>query len=150
MCNLAVERLKMTQILPRRSHINHREDQQRARTSKMGLAPDLEKKSINLNTKTKIHIMKCKSVSCTNLQFLHTLYCFSTIRTCCISCESKKLILSAEAAIGGVLWEKVVLEILQNSQENTCARVSFLIKLQTSACNVIKKETLAQVFSGHW
>ena len=31
--------------------------------------------------------------------------------------------------------------MLQNSQENTCARVSFLIKLQA------KKETLAQVFS---
>ena len=28
------------------------------------------------------------------------------------------------------LREKVFLEILQNSQENTCARVSFLIKLQ--------------------
>ena len=57
------------------------------------------------------------------------------------------------------------LEIWQNSQENTCARVSFLIKLQTrdqvlhqvlqkiqldqrpEACNFIKKETLAQVFS---
>ena len=41
--------------------------------------------------------------------------------------------------------KKVFLEILRNSQENTCARVSFLIKLQ--ACNFIKKETLAQVFS---
>ena len=29
--------------------------------------------------------------------------------------------------------------------ENTCARVSFLIKLQ--ACNFIKKETLTQLFS---
>ena len=53
-------------------------------------------------------------------------------------------------------------EISQNSQENTCARVSFLIKLQARraseaqrlrvsealrACNFIKKETLAQVFS---
>ena len=36
--------------------------------------------------------------------------------------------------------KKVFLEILQNSQENTCARASLLIKL-------IKKETLAQVFS---
>ena len=43
--------------------------------------------------------------------------------------------------------KKVFLEISQNSQENTCARVSFLIKLKTSACNFIKKETLAQVFS---
>ena len=41
---------------------------------------------------------------------------------------------------------KGFLEILQNSQENTCARVSFLIKLQ-AACNFIKKETLPQVFS---
>ena len=36
--------------------------------------------------------------------------------------------------------KKVLLEILQNSQENACVRVSFLIKL-------IKKETLAQVLS---
>ena len=42
--------------------------------------------------------------------------------------------------------KKVLLKILQNSQENTYARVSFLIKLQTSA-NFIKKEALAQVFS---
>ena len=39
------------------------------------------------------------------------------------------------------------LEVSQNSQENTCARVSFLIKLQAEACNFIKKETQAQVFS---
>ena len=37
-----------------------------------------------------------------------------------------------EAATRGVLIEKVFLEILQNSQENTCARVSFLIKLQAA------------------
>ena len=35
-----------------------------------------------------------------------------------------------EAATRGVLRKKVFLEISQNSQENTCARVSFLIKLQ--------------------
>ena len=41
------------------------------------------------------------------------------------------------------------LEILENSQGNTSARVSFLIKLQAEAgvCNFINKETLAQVFS---
>ena len=39
------------------------------------------------------------------------------------------------------------LKISQNSQEDTCARVSFLIKLQAEACNFLKKETLAQVFS---
>ena len=41
--------------------------------------------------------------------------------------------------------KKVFLEILKNSQENTSARVYFLIKLQ--ACNFAKKQTLAQVFS---
>ena len=40
------------------------------------------------------------------------------------------------------LWKKVFLEITQNSQENTCTRVSFLIKLQ--ACAFIEKGTLAQ------
>ena len=40
---------------------------------------------------------------------------------------------------------EVFLKISQNSQENTCARVSVLIKLQ--ACNFIKKETLVQLFS---
>ena len=36
------------------------------------------------------------------------------------------------------------------AQENTSPRVSFLIKLQDEACNFIKKETLAQVFSGEF
>ena len=40
--------------------------------------------------------------------------------------------------------KKVFLEISQNSQENTCARDSFLIKLQ--ACNFIKKESLYRCF----
>ena len=63
----------------------------------------------------------------------------------------KELMLSSilesflEAATRSVLWQKVFLEILQNSLENTCARVSFLIKLQALACNDNKKETL--VFS---
>ena len=42
---------------------------------------------------------------------------------------------------------KVVLGNFAKAQENTCARASFLIKLQASPCNFIKKETLAQVFS---
>ena len=45
-----------------------------------------------------------------------------------------------EAATGSVLEEKVFLEILQNSQENTCTPVA-------EACNFTKKETLALVFS---
>ena len=31
-------------------------------------------------------------------------------------------------------------------QENTCARISFQIKLQASACNFIQKEAQSQVF----
>ena len=42
----------------------------------------------------------------------------------------------SEAATRGVLWKKVFLEISQNSQENTCARVSFLIKLHASDLQV--------------
>ena len=43
-----------------------------------------------------------------------------------------------------VFCKKMLLEILQNSQEDTCARVYFLIGPQ--ACNFIKKQALAQVF----
>ena len=49
------------------------------------------------------------------------------------------LSLVLEAATRGVLWKKVLLEISQNSQKNTCDRVS--------ACNFIEKENLAKVFS---
>ena len=43
--------------------------------------------------------------------------------------------------------KKLFLEISQNSQENICLRVSFLIKLQAETCNLLKKDTLTQVFS---
>ena len=41
----------------------------------------------------------------------------------------------------------VLLEILQNSQWNTSAKVSFLIKLHASACKFMKEEILVQMFS---
>ena len=41
----------------------------------------------------------------------------------------------------------VFLKIPQNLQENICARASFFIKMQASACNFIKEQTPAQVFS---
>ena len=37
-----------------------------------------------------------------------------------------------EAVTRGVLWYKVFLEMSQSSQENTCARASFLVKIQAS------------------
>ena len=46
-----------------------------------------------------------------------------------MSCSALK----TKAATGAILLEKVVLEISQNLQESTCARVSFLIKLQAFA-----------------
>ena len=39
----------------------------------------------------------------------------------------------SEAATGGVLLEKVLLEISQNLQESNRGKVSFLIKLQAKA-----------------
>ena len=46
---------------------------------------------------------------------------------------------------GSVLSKKVFVEILQNSQENTCARDSFLIKLQASA-TLLKKSLWQRCF----
>ena len=43
--------------------------------------------------------------------------------------------------------KKVFLEISQYSQENTCSRVSFLLKLQPRACNsLLKKDSGTGVF----
>ena len=44
-------------------------------------------------------------------------------------------LLSPEAVAQRCSVEKVFLEISQNSQENTCARVYFLIKLQALGLN---------------
>ena len=56
-------------------------------------------------------------------------------------------LLISEAVVRMCPVKNVYLEILQNSRGKTCARVSFLIKLQALAYNFITKETLAQVFS---
>ena len=61
---------------------------------------------------------------------------------------SIKISVFLEAVTGGPLQEKVFLEISKNSQENTCARASFLTKLQTRPATLLKKR-LAQVFSGY-
>ena len=63
--------------------------------------------------------------SCCEVQLMHQFFMEAVVQRCSV--------------------KKVFLKILQNSQANTCARGSFLIKLQ--ACNFIKKESLAQVFS---
>ena len=61
-----------------------------------------------------------------------------------ITCD---VFLCTEAVTWRCSVENVSLEILQNSQENTCARISFLISWWPEAGSFIKKESLAQVFS---
>ena len=51
----------------------------------------------------------------------------------------------SEAATDGAVLKKVFLKFSQNSHENTCARVCWV--LLASAYNFIKKETLALGFS---
>ena len=57
-----------------------------------------------------------------------------------------RIYLKSEAVTRRRSVKKVLLEISQNSQENTCARVS-LINLQAWVGSFIKKEILIQVFS---
>ena len=45
----------------------------------------------------------------------------------------------SKAAIGGVLWKKLFLKILQIPQESTCVGVSFYNVASLQACNFIKK-----------
>ena len=60
------------------------------------------------------------------------------------------MILNKQKQPPEVFMKTVFLEVSHNSQENTCARVSFL-SLRTQSlpqgCSFIKKETLAQAFS---
>ena len=42
----------------------------------------------------------------------------------------------SEAATLGVLWKRLFLRFSQNSQEDTCVRASFLLKLQASGLPV--------------
>ena len=66
-----------------------------------------------------------------------------------LTCDFYRLITeSIETSTVGVLCRKVLLKISQNSHENTCVVVSFLIKLQ--ACNFIKSETPTKVFSSEF
>ena len=62
--------------------------------------------------------------------------------------EQKKYLRVIEADVWScsVNVKKVFLGISQNSQENICTRVSFIIKLQAQTCNFIKREILTQAF----
>ena len=52
----------------------------------------------------------------------------------------------SEAVVQRCSVKKVFLEILQNSQENTCARDSFLIKLQARPATLLKKSLWHRCF----
>ena len=52
----------------------------------------------------------------------------------------------SEAVIRRFSIRKAFLKISQNSQKNTCSRVSFVIQLKAEAYNFIKKVTLTQMF----
>ena len=60
------------------------------------------------------------------------------------------MIIAIVGFLEAVAWrcsvKKVFLDILQNSQKNSCARVSFSIKLQAEACNFIKKRLWDRCF----
>ena len=62
--------------------------------------------------------------------FMHFIHSFN---------QGNTIVVRSEAATGGVLYKNLPLKISQNSKENTCAGVSFLIKLQAKACNIIQK-----------
>ena len=54
---------------------------------------------------------------------------------------------SPEAATQRCSIKKVFLEISQNSKENTCAKVSFLIKLQTAPATLLKRRLWHRCFA---
>ena len=63
---------------------------------------------------------------------LHYKKCYETVESLVSAVNmayepflNHKFVWRAEAATGGVLQEKVILKILQNSHENTCARLFF-------------------------
>ena len=71
-------------------------------------------------------------------------YCWSIVK--CKSFSNNSEILT-EAVVRRCSVKKMFLKISQNSQENTCAWVSFFNKVAGLACNFIKNKTLAQAFS---
>ena len=61
--------------------------------------------------------------------------------------DSLQTRIASEAVAQRCSVKNVFSRFSQNSQEDTCARVSFLINCRPEACNFVKKETLVQVLS---
>ena len=71
----------------------------------------------------------------TYTKYIHTYWGIIKAYSDMFTTLNNSLILATDTATRGVLWKKLFLEISQNSQENTCARVSFLIQLQVMINN---------------
>ena len=92
----------------------------------------------------KTNYVKC----CITLKLISNLFLhFRLIELLVIYSFDEHARFDAEAVVQRCSVKRVFLKNSKDSQENTCARVSFLIKLQTSGYDFIKKETPAQVLS---
>ena len=92
---------------------------------------------------TRLWQVKARQISSQNIIPIHTRFHGDSMKVLIIPPESSAF--QRETTTRGVLWKKVFLEISKNSQENTCAKVSFLIKLQ-AYCNFIKKRLWHRCF----
>ena len=63
-----------------------------------------------------------------------------------LSLHKKSKMKFTEAVTQRCSLQKVLLRSLQNSHQNTCVRVSFLIRLQDKVCNFIRKQARTGVF----
>ena len=82
-----------------------------------------------------------KRLYCILVFFFIYIYIIYSIR----SIRKQHFFTNSEAATGDVLWEKVFLEISQNSQEDTCQRLKKVAGLRPAV--LLKNSHLAQVFS---
>ena len=90
---------------------------------------------------TKYSGEKVSFTKSTCLQLLHGLTVLKKFHRISESSDSRQ----TEAVTAGVLWKEMFLKISQNSQENTFAKVSFLISCRLESCDFIQKQALSQV-----
>ena len=81
-----------------------------------------------------------------NKNFCWFLACFKDIFDSCILFPEKVDERKLGAAVQRCSIKKLFVEISQNSQENTCARASFLLKLQARPATLLKKRRWCRCF----
>ena len=87
-----------------------------------------------------------KIEKCSNILYKYVVFIFKVCLSIFLHYTWKVNGLKTEAVSWRCSIKEVFLETSQNSQESTCARVSFLVKFQDQACNFIKKEIGTGVF----